>query len=392
MFYMLNNAQNRFNKACKDINNINIPELEQIGESVHTFTKDILEQLKKFEEIEREIKAKSLLKKSKSKPLHPQTAKSSNGFEAPGNYIEIIADKCYHLFHLNYDDYLEEYVDENIYTLIKNINTKNLDILSEVKKVRQDFDDNFKFSEYMPKMMKKFVKFVIDLPSEFIFLRPWYEEECYFTDAPPVFLLKKLQRLVNKIHKEIQAVRYNQSLFFDNNISDKIFHTTLTFDSPIGNSRYDKPVANQDDERRCLPRRSNESDCHCEERSDAAIYMIINEHRELLDKIKNVKDEQFRIDKVLENLEVKQDKILEAKENFDELRCLPLSGDKHKDKPRCGDKHSCLSRRSNERNLELDLGSHELLTHEKCRMAPDNTLSHELLTHKRSRMAKRPFL
>ncbi len=270
-----------------------IQKMEFINMGLQSFAMNIIESVE-------ERRAAKKWNARKPKPDRPS-------FKTTGEGLKSLADKAYSLISTKIPDEIRNQFSTQQIHAVNNLNKLNQKILEEIEVIKDKFDDCHKFSRLLPLMMKQMADHRLELPTEFVVLRPWSINECELSEGNPedLHLFKKLTNISKKILSELKQINFNHDLFTDN-VPDQVSYSNV---KEILHLPIPKDCSNSEPNDISYPTRR-------EGYSDNPLIRIIDAHKELLYKIRCVRQSQFRLDKVKHNICYKDDYLALARDKY----------------------------------------------------------------------------
>ncbi len=270
-----------------------IQKMEFINMGLQSFAMNIIE---------------SVEERRAAKKWHARKPKSdSPSFKTTAEGLINIAQKTYSLVSTKIPDEIRAKFSTHQILAVKALNELNKKILEEIDIIRDKFDDCHKFSRLLPLMMEKMARHNIELPTEFVVLRPWSINDYELSEGNPedIHLFKKLTNISRKILSELKQIHCNQDLFMDI-VPDQISYSNV---KEILHLPIPKDCSNSEPGDVSYPG-------YKEGFSDHPLIRIIDAHKELLYKIRCVRRSQFRLDKVKHNICYKDDYLALARDKY----------------------------------------------------------------------------
>ncbi len=270
-----------------------IQKMEFINMGLQSFAMNIIE---------------SVEKRRAAKKWHARKPKSdSPSFKTNSEGLINLAKKTYSLVSTKIPDEIRAKFSTQQIHAVNSLNQLNQKILEEIDIIRDKFDDCHKFSRLLPLMMEKMARLNLELPTEFVVLRPWSINEYDLSEGSPedIHLFKKLTNISKKILSELKQIHFNQDLFTDN-VPDQVSYSNV---KEILHLPIPKDCSNSESNDVPYPR-------YQEGFSDHPLIRIIDAHKELLYKIRCVRQSQFRLDKVKHNICYKDDYLALARDKY----------------------------------------------------------------------------
>ncbi len=218
-----------------------------------------------------------------------------------------LARKTYSLVSTKIPDEIRAKFSTHQILAVNSLNALNQKILEEIDIIRDKFDDCHRFSRLLPLMMEKMARLNLELPTEFVVLRPWSINDYELSEGNPedLHLFKKLTNISKKILSELKQINFNQDLFTDN-VPDQVSYSNV---KEILHLPIPKDCSNSESNDISYPR--------CQKGfSDHPLIRIIDAHKELLYKVRCVRRSQFRLDKVKHNICYKDDYLALARDKY----------------------------------------------------------------------------
>ncbi len=256
-----------------------IQKMEFINMGLQSFAMNIIESVEK----------RRAAKRWHARKPNPD----QSGFRTTKEGLKSLADKAYTLVSAKIPDEIRNKFSTPQIHAVNTLNKLNIKILEEIEIIKDKFDDCHKFSRLLPLMMKQMADLRLELPTEFVVLRPWSINEYELSEgkAEDLPLFKKLTNISKKILSELKQINFNQDLFTDQ-VPDQVSYSNV------------KEILHLPIPKDCSNSESNElSYPNCKEGfADNPLIRIIDAHKELLYKIRCVRQSQFRLDKVKHNI------------------------------------------------------------------------------------------
>ncbi len=270
-----------------------IQQMEFINMGLQSFAINIIESVE-------ERRAAKKWHARKPKP-------DQSGFRTTKEGLKSLADKAYSLISTKIPDEIRNKFTTQQTLAVNNLNLLNKKILEEIEVIKDKFDDCHKFSRLFPLIMKQVADLKLELPTEFVVLRPWSINEYELCEGKPedVHLFKKLTNISKKILSELKQINFNQDLFMDE-VPDQVSYSNV---KEILHLPIPKDCSNSEPNDLSYPN-------YKEGYSDNPLIRIIEAHKELLYKVRCVRQSQFRLDKVKHNICYKDDYLALARDKY----------------------------------------------------------------------------
>ncbi len=270
-----------------------IQKMEFINMGLQSFAMNIIE---------------SVEERRAAKKWHARKPKSDRpGFRTIKEGLKSLADKAYSLVSTKIPDEIRNKFSTQQIHAVNSLCDLNKKILQEIEIIRDKFDNHHKWSRLFPLMLKQVADFSLEFPTEFVVLRPWSINEYELSEetAEDLHLFKKLTKISKKILSELKQINFNQDLFMDK-VPDQVSYSNV------------KEILHLPIPKDCSNSESNDvSYPSCKEGySDNPLIRIIDAHKELLYKIRCVRQSQFRLDKVKHNICYKGDYLALARDKY----------------------------------------------------------------------------
>ncbi len=250
----------------------------------------------------------SVEKRRAAKKWHARKPKSDRpSFKTNTEGLINLAKKTYSLVSTKIPDEIRAKFSTQQIIAVNNLNKLNQKILEEIDIIRDKFDDCHKFSRLLPLMMEKMARLNLELPTEFVVLRPWSINDYELSEGNPedLHLFKKLTNISKKILSELKQIHFNQDLFMDI-VPDQVSYSNV---KEILHLPIPKDCSNSEPNDISYPK-------YHEGFTDHPLIRIIDAHKELLYKIRCVRQSQFRLDKVKHNICYKDDYLALARDKY----------------------------------------------------------------------------
>ncbi len=270
-----------------------IQKMEFINMGIQSFAMNIIE---------------SVEKRKAAKKWHSRKPKSDKpSFRTTKEGLKNLANKTYSLVSTKIPDEIRDKFTTQHFRAVNNLNNLNNKILEEIEIIKDKFDDCHKFSRLLPLMMEQMADFSLELPTEFVVLRPWFINSYELSEESPqdLHLFKKLTAVSKKILSELKQIHFNQDLFMDK-VPDQVSYSNV---KEILHLPIPKDCSNSEPNDISYPN-------YQEEYCDNPLIRIIEAHKELLYKIRCVRQSQFRLDKVKHNICYKDDYLALARDKY----------------------------------------------------------------------------
>ncbi len=270
-----------------------IQKMEFINMGLQSFAMNIIE---------------SVEERRAAKKWHARKPKSdSPSFKTTAEGLKNLADKAYSLVSTKIPDEIRNKFSTQQIRAVNTLADLNKKILEEIEVIKDKFDDCHKFSRLLPLMMKQMAEHRLELPTEFVVLKPWSVNEYELSEGNPedIHLFKKLTNISKKILSELKQINFNHDLFTDN-VPDQVSYSNV---KEILHLPIPKDCSNSEPNDISYPR-------YQEGFSDHPLIRIIDAHKELLYKIRCVRQSQFRLDKVKHNICYKDDYLALARDKY----------------------------------------------------------------------------
>ncbi len=270
-----------------------IQQMEFINMGLQSFAMNIIE---------------SVEERRAAKKWHARKPKPDrSGFRTTKEGLKSLADKAYSLISTKIPDEIRNKFTTQQINAVNTLGDLNKKILEEIEIIKDKFDDCHKFSRLFPLIMKQVADLSLELPTEFVVLRPWSINEYELSEGKPedVHLFKKLTNISKKILSELKQINFNQDLFTDN-VPDQVSYSNV---KEILHLPIPKDCSNSEPNDLSYPG-------YKEGYSDNPLIRIIDAHKELLYKVRCVRRSQFRLDKVKHNICYKDDYLALARDKY----------------------------------------------------------------------------
>ncbi len=270
-----------------------IQKMEFINMGLQSFAMNIIE---------------SVEERRAAKKWHARKPKSDReSFKTNAEGLINLARKTYSLVSTQIPDEIRAKFSTKQIHAVNSLNALNKKILEEIDIIRDKFDDCHKFSRLLPLMMEKMARLNLELPTEFVVLRPWSINDYELSEGNPedIHLFKKLTNISKKILSELKQIHFNQDLFMDI-VPDQVSYSNV---KEILHLPIPKDCSNSESNGLSYP-------SYREGYSDHPLIRIIDAHKELLYKVRCVRRSQFRLDKVKHNICYKDDYLALARDKY----------------------------------------------------------------------------